>query len=104
MLFILADDISFLDGKKEDADMLFTYHTHPIFLKDREKLLFLYFISPVSKSVRCYKQRILTSVQNKNLSIVIYNLKNGQLRLELPTHCTNYAIFSCLHLILHQMM
>ena len=30
--------------------------------------------------------------------------KNGQLRLELPTHCTNYAIFSCLHLILHQMM
>ena len=38
MLFILADDISFLDGKKEDADMLFsfTYHTHHIFLKDRE--------------------------------------------------------------------
>ena len=36
MLSILADDISFLDGKKEDADMLFTYHTHPIFLKDRE--------------------------------------------------------------------
>ena len=38
MLFILADDISFLDSKKEDADMLFsfTYHTHHIFLKDRE--------------------------------------------------------------------
>ena len=38
MLFILADDISFLDGKKEDADMLFgfTYHTHHIFLKDSE--------------------------------------------------------------------
>ncbi|WP_207660150.1 hypothetical protein, partial [Dorea formicigenerans] len=30
--------------------------------------------------------------------------KNGQLRLELPTHCTNYAIFSCLHRFLHQMM
>ena len=27
--------------------------------------------------------------------------KNGQSRLELPAHCTNYAIFSCLHLILH---
>ena len=38
MLFILADDISFLDGKKEDADMLFsfTYHTHHIFLNNRE--------------------------------------------------------------------
>lgn len=37
MLFILADDISFLD-KKEDADMLFrfTYHTHHIFLNYRE--------------------------------------------------------------------
>ena len=32
------DDISFLDGKKEDADMLFsfTYHTHHIFLNNRE--------------------------------------------------------------------
>ena len=30
--------------------------------------------------------------------------KNGQLRLELPTHCTNYAIFSCLHRFLHQLM
>ena len=38
MLFILADDISFLDSKKEDADMLFsfTYHTHHIFLNNRE--------------------------------------------------------------------
>ena len=38
ILFILADDISFLDGSKENADMLFsfTYHTHHIFLKDRE--------------------------------------------------------------------
>lgn len=38
ILFILADDISFLDGKKEDADMLFsfTYHTHHIFLNNRE--------------------------------------------------------------------
>lgn len=34
----------------------------------------------ISKCVRCYKQRILTSVQNKNLSIIIYNLKNGQFR------------------------
>ena len=30
--------------------------------------------------------------------------KNGQSRLELPTHCTNYAIFSCLHRFLHQLM
>ena len=38
MLFILADDISFLDGNKENADMLFsfTYHTHHIFLNNRE--------------------------------------------------------------------
>ena len=38
MLFILADDISFLDGKKEDVDMIFsfTYHTHHIFLNSRE--------------------------------------------------------------------
>ena len=38
ILFILADDISFLDGSKENADMLFsfTYHTHHIFLKNRE--------------------------------------------------------------------
>ena len=38
MLFILADDISFLDGSKENADMLFsfTYHTHHIFLNNRE--------------------------------------------------------------------
>ena len=34
----LADDISFLDGSKENADMLFsfTYHTHHIFLNNRE--------------------------------------------------------------------
>ena len=34
ILFILADDISFLDGSKENADMLFsfTYHTHHISL------------------------------------------------------------------------
>ena len=31
-------------------------------------------------------------------------LENGQLRLELPTHCTNYAIFPCLHRFLHQLM
>ena len=31
-------------------------------------------------------------------------LENGQSRLELPTHYTNYAIFSCLHRFLHQMM
>ena len=38
ILFILADDISFLDGNKENADMLFsfTYHTHHIFLNNRE--------------------------------------------------------------------
>ena len=38
ILFILADDISFLDGSKENADMLFsfTYHTHHIFLNNRE--------------------------------------------------------------------
>ncbi|WP_343309595.1 hypothetical protein, partial [Blautia wexlerae] len=30
--------------------------------------------------------------------------KNGQLLLELPTHCTNYVIFSCLHRFLHQFM
>ena len=34
----------------------------------------------------------------------LFILENGQSRLELPTLCTNYAIFSCLHLILHQMM
>ena len=38
ILFILADDISFLGGSKENADMLFsfTYHTHHIFLNNRE--------------------------------------------------------------------
>ena len=38
ILFILADDISFLDGSKENAYMLFsfTYHTHHIFLNNRE--------------------------------------------------------------------
>ena len=38
ILFILADDISFLDGSKENADMLFsfTYHTHHIFLNNRD--------------------------------------------------------------------
>lgn len=38
ILFILADDISFFDGKKENADMLFsfTHHTHHIFLNGRE--------------------------------------------------------------------
>ena len=38
ILFILADDISFLDGSKENTDMLFsfTYHTHHIFLNNRE--------------------------------------------------------------------
>lgn len=38
ILFTLADDISFLDGSKENADMLFsfTYHTHHIFLNNRE--------------------------------------------------------------------
>ena len=38
ILFILADDISFLDGSKENADMLFsfTYHTYHIFLNNRE--------------------------------------------------------------------
>jgi len=39
ILFILADDISFLDGSKEDADMLFsfTYHTHHIFLNNKKQ-------------------------------------------------------------------
>ena len=38
ILFVLADDISFFDGKKVDADMLFsfTYHTHNIYLNNRE--------------------------------------------------------------------
>lgn len=37
-LIKFADDISFLDGSKENADMLFsfTYHTHHIFLNNRE--------------------------------------------------------------------
>lgn len=37
-ILVIADDISFLDGSKENADMLFsfTYHTHHIFLNNRE--------------------------------------------------------------------
>ena len=52
---------------------------------------------------------ILTSAYlwafHRQISICIsVCFKNGQLRLELPTHCTNYAIFSCLHRFLHQLM
>lgn len=38
ILFILADDISFFDGHKADSDMLFsfTYHTHNVYLNNRE--------------------------------------------------------------------
>lgn len=38
ILFILADDISFLRGNEENADILFnfTYHTHHILLNNRE--------------------------------------------------------------------
>ena len=38
ILFVLADDISFFDGHKADSDMLFsfTYHTHNIYLNNRE--------------------------------------------------------------------
>lgn len=38
ILFVLADDISFFDGHKADSDMLFsfTYHTHNVYLNNRE--------------------------------------------------------------------
>ena len=37
MLFILADDISFLDGKKEDADMLFSFTYHTSYFPKRQR-------------------------------------------------------------------
>lgn len=38
ILFVLADDISLFDGHKADSDMLFsfTYHTHNVYLNNRE--------------------------------------------------------------------